>query len=258
VGRRRKRNRPSVSLFPFLSVLACVIGVLTLLIAATAIGQIAATDAIDLEQYERLEREIARGSRQLAELTALSEEVQTLSAQIETEQRERSALASDARRARDALERNAPLRQKLAVEEDRLQTLERELASLRAEAADRGEELAKYQAALASAPILIQPSGSGYGLEPHFAECRSDGLILYEGLERRKTHVALHRIGTSAEYRRFLRTVRNRQGATAIFLIRPGGVPACRQASIQARGVRHGEIPLQGEGELDFSQLGRG
>jgi hypothetical protein len=255
VRRRRKRNRPSVSLFPFLSVLACIIGALTLLIAATAIGQIA-TDAIDLEEYERLEQAIALGNRRLAELRALVEENEALSAQVEAERRDREDLAGDARRARDSLERNAPLRQKLALEEDRLQTLERELAALRAEAAERNEELAKYRAALASAPILIQPSGSGYGLEPHFAECRSDGLVLYEGLERRKTHIALHRIGTSAEYRRFLRTVRNRPGATAIFMIRPGGVPACRQASIQARGVRHGEIPLPGEGELDFSQLG--
>ena len=39
MGRRKKRGDPSVTLFPFLSVLACVIGVLTLMITALAIGQ---------------------------------------------------------------------------------------------------------------------------------------------------------------------------------------------------------------------------
>jgi len=39
VARRRRRDGPSGSLFPFLSVLACVIGTLTLSLAALALGQ---------------------------------------------------------------------------------------------------------------------------------------------------------------------------------------------------------------------------
>jgi hypothetical protein len=255
VARPRKRRRPQVSLFPFLSVLACVIGALTLLIAASAVGRVA-SDTVDLELYERLERQIAQGRRQLAELSALAEEVATLGEEIAAARREGGRLAGDAEQARAALERNAPLRQKLAREEDRRRALEREAAALDERLSERREALARRQAELAKAPILIQPSGSGYGLEPHFAECRREGLVLYEGLERHKTHVPLHRIGTSAEYRRFLRGVRLREGATVVFLVRPGGVPACRQASIQAAAVRHGQIPLTGDGELDFSLLG--
>jgi hypothetical protein len=257
VARPRKRRHPQVSLFPFLSVLACVIGALTLLIAATAVGRVA-SDTVDLELYERLEREIAQGRRRLAELSALAEEVATLGAEIDAARRERERLAGDAEQARAALERSAPLRQKLAHEEDRRRALEREAGALDGRVSERREALARRHEALATAPILIQPSGSGYGLEPHFAECRRDGLVLYEGLERHKTHVPLHRIGTSAEYRRFLRGVRLREGATVVFLVRPGGVPACRQADIQARSARRGQIPLTGDGELDFSLLGGG
>ena len=82
MARPRKRRRPQVSLFPFLSVLACVIGALTLLIAATAVGRVA-SDAVDLELYERLEREIAQGRRRLAELSALVDNVETLGAEID-------------------------------------------------------------------------------------------------------------------------------------------------------------------------------
>ena len=53
-SRRTKRDFAS-SLFPFLSVLACVIGTLTLLIAALALGQVA-EDLLDAENVS-LEQE---------------------------------------------------------------------------------------------------------------------------------------------------------------------------------------------------------
>ena len=253
MARSRKRNQTTVSLFPFLSVLACVIGTLTLLIAATAIGRIA-SDAVDIEEYENLEDEIVRGRRQLAELTAITEEIQTLDAQIDSAKDEQSELTKDAGRARKILEREAPKRRTLAQNEDRARELEAALERARLKL----DALVERERAMATAPILIQPSGSGYGLEPHFAECRRNGLVIYEGIERHRTEIATHRIDTSAEYRRFLRTVRLREGATVVFLIRPGGVPACDRAAVQARAVRSGSIPLPGDGELDFSLLGGG
>ena len=39
MGRRRDREDTDVSLFPFLSILACIIGVLTLLISTLALSQ---------------------------------------------------------------------------------------------------------------------------------------------------------------------------------------------------------------------------
>lgn len=256
MARPRRRTRPSVSLFPFLSVLACVIGVLTLLIAATAIGQIA-TDAIDLELYENLEREIASGRRRLAELTGLQQEIARLDEELIGARSDHDALARDRETARNALEQSAPLRRRLLEVDERVASLERELESIDDSLEKSREEIARLHAARTQAPIVVRPSGSGHGLEPHFAECREDGLVIYEGRERRATEIPTHRIATSAEYRRFLRRVRFRDGATVIFLIRSGGVPAFESAARQAAtsGVRHGEIPLPGDGELDFSEL---
>ncbi|MDH3521050.1 MAG: hypothetical protein OEM49_11390 [Myxococcales bacterium] len=256
MARPRKRSHPAVSLFPFLSVLACVIGALTLMIAATAIGQVA-RGAIDLEQFERMERDLAAGRRQLAELTALAEEIDALDAQIGAARQEQVRLAGAAEQARARLESSAPLREALAREQDRLEALADTRDALEASARERRDALERRRQARAAAPILIQPSGSGYGLDPHFAECRSDALVLYEGRARQRTEVPMHRIATSAEYRRFLRSVQNAEGATVVFMIRPGGVATCRQAAIQA-GVlrqRYGEIPLPGDGALDFSLL---
>jgi hypothetical protein len=258
VARPRRRDRTVVSLFPFLSVLACVIGVLTLMITATAIGQIVAADAIDLERYERLEGEIVEGRRQLAGLTALEEEVGDLEKMVAAARSDEEQLEANGARVRDALERSAPLREELSAKEERIAALESELSSVAAAAGSRRAELDEQAKKRAAVPILIKPSGTGYGLEPHFAECTEDGLIVYEGPERRPVHVYAHRIARSAEYRRFLRRVRMRTGSTVIFLIRPGGVPVYDRASQEATrgGVRHGKIAIHGDGKLDFSAMG--
>ncbi len=75
--RRKSDASQSVSLFPFLSVLACVIGTLTLMIAALALGQMDNPAVVSAEQFnlekQRLEAEqklIAEIEKQLQEVKA--------------------------------------------------------------------------------------------------------------------------------------------------------------------------------------------
>lgn len=255
--RPRRRTRLSVSLFPFLSVLACVIGALVLVITATATQQVAA-GGIDLEHYERLEQQIQTDRRRLAELQDLGAELASLDSQLSDAHARVDALESERSAVRTALSQHAPQREALRQQEARVTRLEQELAPLTKEAAAREQALAEKKRVLARAKIRIQPSGSGYGLEPHFVECRPEGIVFYEGLERRPVPVATHRIPTSAEFRRFLRAAVYRSNASVIFLIRPGGVDACEwaRAEVLQQQLRYGEIPLPGSGELDFSALG--
>jgi len=256
VARARRRAQISVSLFPFLSILACVIGALTLLITASAIGQVA-TDTIDLEHYEKLERNIARDREQLAKLSALSEELATLDADILRSRDEKQRMRGEKDRARKQLQRSAPLREELRIASLELESLEAQLQRVDAEVLARTLELESTGASLVDSPIVIQPTGSGYGLDPHFTECRAEGLVLYEGAERRPTEVNAKNVTTSAHLRRFLRRVRGRPAATLVFLIRPGGVHVCTDARRMAREMRitSGEIPVPGEGAFDFSSV---
>ena len=52
---RRRRNHSEVSLFPFLSVLACVIGTLILLLSAVAVGGIGERSLDQVRLSERIE-----------------------------------------------------------------------------------------------------------------------------------------------------------------------------------------------------------
>ena len=259
MARARRHAQTSVSLFPFLSVLACVIGALTLLITASAIGQVA-TDTVDLEHYQKLKRGIARDREQLAALRTVSEELATLDADIlrNREQKRRMREAKD--RARKQLQASAPLREEVRVASIEVQRLEEQFDAVDAEVQGRRRELENARAVRAQSSILIQPTGSGYGMDPHFAECRGEGLVLYEGSERRPADVSASNVGTSALFRRFLRRVRGREAATLVFLIRPGGVHVCADARRMVREMRiaYGEIPVPGEGVFDFSSVDAG
>ena len=58
MGRRRDREDTDVSLFPFLSILACIIGVLTLLISTLALSQMDSDVVVQAEEYESVESEV--------------------------------------------------------------------------------------------------------------------------------------------------------------------------------------------------------
>lgn len=256
MARPRRRTRPSISLFPFLSVLACVIGTLTLVITATATSQVA-SGAVDLERYERLEQEIETNRRQLAALEGLSSEVETLAQDVDAARERAERLERERRAAQQALARNAPLREALRTEEERLAALERELSPLRAARERAQDALEARRQALARAKIRIQPAGSGYGLDPYFVECRPEGIVYYAGVRHTPEAVPTHRIASSAGFTRFLRAASFRPHASVVFLIREGGVDACEWARgvvVQHR-LRHGEIPLVGDGPLDFSAV---
>lgn len=257
MARPRRRTRQGVSLFPFLSVLACVTGALTLILTATAIGQLA-SDAVDVDQYEGLQHEIAEGRRQLASLQALGAEVEQLAADVGDAGASARALEAERQQAREQARASAGLRRQLGESDSRVATLRGQLEPLTRQVSERRHELVARRKAAAVAPILLQPSGSGRDLEPHFVECRAEGIVLYEGGRRRATPVSMQRLGQSAALQGFLRAVRERRGATVVFLVRPGGVGSYQLASLIARqlGVRNGKIPLPGSGALDFSRLG--
>lgn len=256
MARPRRRSRLSLSLFPFLSILACLMGTLILLITASATSQVA-SGGIDLERYEQLEQEIEANRRRLAELSGLSEELSGLATRLD-EARDRERELTAQREELDEMMSSAgPQREALRADEARVASLERELEPLRAENARLREELGKREAKRGEGKIRIRPSGSGLGLEPHFVECRPEGIVLYEDFGRERREIPAHLVQSSPEFSRFLRNALFRSNASVIFLIREGGVETYDEARPLARRhrVRFGEIPLVGSGELDFRAL---
>ena len=60
MGRRQESGDNEVSLFPFLSILACIIGVLTLMISTLALSQMDTEAVVAAEAYEKLEEDLCQ------------------------------------------------------------------------------------------------------------------------------------------------------------------------------------------------------
>jgi myosin heavy subunit len=322
---KKKKADLQISLFPFLSILACVIGILTLMITAIVIAQID-PDAVN----EKIETALEDDEEFQIQIKEKKEEIEKLRQEI-------------------GEIRNNPLKK---IDPQKKELLKKELVSLTAEAKKRVDEtkkskeiqgeLVKVQSELASvmknlekaesewelmknpekfATMVVKQSGSGMGgeLEPTFIECRAEGVRVYEqsgvhfdiATAQIKSHAKLkaiiQKLVKEAPYRtwrsaqgskmdaRFVKregsdiVLRDKKGKDiqlnalqldpgsrkiiykyeearkaklpdpesryVIFLLRSKGFSSWYNASsvCQSMGCKFGQLPLDGEGEIDLS-----
>lgn len=250
---RRKRD-PDSSLFPFLSVLACVIGTLTLLIAALAIGQVAESlerAELDPEQIEQLaaDRAALAGVREhIADTERLGEELAAARAELRGLGVDPTLRASERRRA--VRTRTAAAR--LAR---RLRELERRDAELRGSIRGVETALDEERPDDGNRPIRILPQGDDQpALRPFFIECRAEGVRIYSDDFATSEFLDRGRFEDASRLAAFLERARRVREGTVVFLIRPDGVETYRWASGRADGinVRHAKLPLPSQGPLEF------
>ena len=314
-----------ISLFPFLSILACVIGILTLMITAIVIAQIdpeAVNEKIEtaLEDDEEFQKKIEERKK---ELDALRKEIEAIKKdpfkKIDPKKKDqlKQQIASVIAQIKEAKE-----------EEKQGKTIQGELVKMKADLAklmkdlDQAEEeweLMKNPEKFATMVVKQSGSGAGGDLEPTFIECNEKGIRVYEengkhfdvpvaqigGHAKLKTLV--QKVAREAPYRtwrsaqgskidaRFVKrdgskiTLKDKKGKdivlTAIqlapgsrnivrkyeearkakrpdpearyiiFLLRTKGFNAWNRTVqvCNSLGCRYGQLPLDGEGEIDLS-----
>lgn len=255
MAKHRSPGNIDSALFPFLSVLACVIGTLTLMIAALAIGQVA--EDLQASPVDPLEREdLARDRARVRELEdRIEEERQTRD--------ERAAVDAELRQLGIQPE-DTPAAQLRAVEARlhsarlarRIERLERDhrrvyegISGVRAELAPRAPAHDDSRA------ILILPHGSAGAVRPFFVECRSEGVRIYRGDLQESVYLSRASLDDAGQFRAFLQRVRSVRNSTVVFLIRPDGVPVYHWAVEQGGNlyVRHAKLPLPSQGVIEFS-----
>ena len=251
---RRPSRELSSSLFPFLSVLACVIGTLTLLIAALAIGQVAEgllDSEIDPAEVEHLEA-------QRAELRALEEEleaVEHVAEELAAARAELRALGVSPDQSEVDRRRAVEIRRRSAQLAASLRRLERENEDLVASIQGALVALVSDRSGSDTRAIRILPHGSARPLRPYFVECREDGVRVHHENLRESFYLARGSLDDVARLRAFLQRVRTVIDGTVIFLIRPNGVATYEWASEMSGRllVRHAKLPLPTQGTLEFA-----
>jgi len=263
----RSTQDTEVSLFPFMSILVCVIGILMLMITAIALGQIGKDNVS--------EEEVAEQAQRVNEYAQIQKQIRSDASLVADLKQSADSTTKKKQQLEAALEELANLKQLRKQADDLAKTMDEELARSQAEADRLREEIQQTEAEIQDtdtsvkklkselderkkppeeADVIIQPSGSGAQWKPTFVECAASSVVLFDGPEPKR--VPRSKLSKSEDFARLLDRIRNQDDATMIFLIRPDGIGTYNAARHIARTqyVRNGKLAIATQGKIDLSR----
>ena len=271
MAQRRASSGEEVSLFPFLSILACLIGALVLIIVVLVVAQAGKAEGRTPEEirmaqdYQKMQREIEERKKLdivLNEKLAVLQQLQKEAA--DTEQRYiklRKILDS----SKEVQEQNKEISLKLQKELDDLMT---EIDGLKRQQNLTQEEIKKLMAEIKerqvppekrTPPVVVQPSGSGMSDETkvYFVECSSGSLkVLGAWGEDYRLAATASVVVADVSFNHFLSEVAKDKNSLILFLIRDDGQAAFNTGAGRAQNdynIRVGKLPIPGRGQLDLA-----
>ncbi len=251
---RRPVEEDAVSLFPFLSVLACVIGTLTLMIMALALSQMDTEEVSGAEDHEAVKRELEEVQEEIKQLVDKVGNLDETTRELSESRQQKDKLETELVQLADTMPEE-PETVDLAPRLADLKTLEAELAEIEKQIVPMDEELKKRTAPPEEAVVMIRPGGSGVDIEPTFVECRADSIVLYESDPPKR--IPKSEIATNTVYLDLLDHIAANKKRSIIFLIRDDAIGTYSAARNVARGkyARNGKLPVIGHGQLDLSMF---
>lgn len=257
MARLRKSRKSRVSLFPFLDILACVIGNLILIITAVVLEQIDTEPVAEAARIKEVtERagasaeELAKLQRQLAGARERSGEAE---ARLEAVRARIRAATKQRQEAELALSQPAPQPSEDPAIAAEIRRLEKEKRSIE-------EEIAKVTARIAERltkpeqSIVVLPPGEGGPSRGIFIEASGNSLTVLEGKQPWKLPAG--KAATDPRFKKLLADAKADGDTIITFLVRSDGLAAVTrgQRAAEAAGVPSGKVPLPGDGMIDLSK----
>lgn len=263
---RRAKEEAQISLFPFMSILACLIGILTLMISVSMqinqkqVGQseeemkLAKSNKKLKDEAKKLEKEIKDIQQKAEKELKAQTEMQKLQEQIKVLTAKKDQLPDAPDMTAEELIQIIKLTNQEAVD------IKKEQPSLKAELDRLKAELAKLKDIPPPKDIVkISPPklGSSIPRTLYFIECNSTGLII-RGPNDSEVRVSTAGIQNNVEFLEVLTKV-EKMGPTqamVVFLMRPDGRLAYDWAAGIADSkfsVRMGRIPVAHQAPIDLS-----
>jgi hypothetical protein len=266
MGRRKSRNENGVSLFSFMSILACLIGILTVMISVSMQVQ-------QMEQEGQTEEELARKleNRDLKKKAIKQEEeINELNQQLEKENK----TVAELQKIKDkkivltiALKELEKAGKSDATDISLQKSLEndkKEITALKKERPPLVSKLKKLQAELKArkeAPkpkesVVIKPRGLGDrgARNIFFIECNSTGIVIMtEGKSGKRISTAS--IATNGDFSKHLDSIKETRDSMVLFLVRKSGRSAYRWAAGIAETkykLTTGKLPIPNDGKIDL------
>jgi len=271
MSKRRRSDDDDISLFPFLSVVASVIGVLTMMIATIALSQTDSADVALIEQHEQAQKNLAKAEEEIENLKREISVSHKTTLEIRDQKRSMELSVTELEALLIELEQ---IDRELA-EQERVKIvipevspeLRETIADLQAQHARIQEQIAQLekqlndQADRSEAEVTILPQGTGQNYKPLFVECAADAVVLHHLPEPKR--VRSGDIVKDSDFIKMLETAANSKDHSIIFLIRSDGLATFRMLKkiCDDRDIRNGKIPVVGKGRIDlsvFAQDGNG
>ncbi|MBL63382.1 MAG: hypothetical protein CMI30_08220 [Opitutae bacterium] len=192
MAKKKKKNDLEVSLFPFLSILACVLGILTLMITAVVLSQVneeSVQQQVEeaLSDDENYKEKLEEANQELAQLRQLVEaarkDVQALQnkplPKIDLKQKQK--LQNEIKQAEEKASKVPKLRQQITQQKKKKEEDAKELAEIEETMGNVEGQLEVRKNPDKFATMVVKPSGSGLGgsVEPTFVECDAQGINVF-------------------------------------------------------------------------------
>ncbi len=263
---RRKSASPEISLFPFLSILVCVIGTLVLLIVVMTLGQTVQDGRTQAEldraiKHQQLEKELEalKAAEKASEVAA--GDAGKLLAALKQEQAKLINLRRDMEKlgaAPPGGETDAELQKRLELAISQLAAMAKERPEMLKEIQKLEAELQAKKKVLSQAPPLkVRPggTGSGRGADLLFVEANGAGVVLYKD-GKPGARVSKASVGKDAGLNAFFLEAKKNPRNLVLFLVREDGYGTYNMAAGLAENtfeLRTGKLPLPGQGPVDLS-----
>lgn len=276
MARRRSSSEGEVSLFPFLSILACLIGALILLIVVLVVTQTRKSDGRTPEEIEMAQdyQELLKREREQKETQSV---VEVKLAELEKLRKEQEDLERKIARIRMLLSTSSEMRANNAeIGQNRLKELDNLLLEIKGlvehemavkqQLANLMAEIAKRQppAQKVTPPVVVQPGGSGLakGSKVFFVEATAGKLAIYwDPLKKTVVSASDEVIAADVAYNDFLKRVQAVPNSKIVFLLRDDGMAAFNKGAGWAQATygyeigRIGKLPIPGRGEIDLKMF---
>lgn len=276
MAKRRESSGEQVSLFPFLSILACLIGALIMIIVVLCVSQTQQTDGRtpeELQQAREYQDLLKKESLQKQLSEQIKKKLEDLR-KVEKEQQEKQEKIAMLRKlldsSSDIKKMNDELSQNLIKELDNLlleiEGLAKTQADTKKEIAALTEELKKREIPKdkKTPPVVVQPGGSGLakGAKVFFVEASGGRIVIYwDAQQRTQVSAAAEVIVADPAFNHFLKEVKAVPNSKIIFLLRDDGTGAFNNAAGWAQatysyGVAQiGKLLIPGRGDIDLQMF---
>ena len=263
MARRPRPTDDDISLFPFLSIIASVIGVLTMMIATLALAQTDTPDVAQIEKYEQTKKDLQRSDERIEELKREISVSKSAALELREQKKVLSVTIAELEqllKELEQVEKDLAEQKQIKIVIPQLQKKDREtVTDMQSELEQLKEQLAQLEKELkdrtenSEANVTVLPQGSGLNYKPQFVECAEGSVVMHSLPTPKRIRTA--EIVKDKDFIALLEQVANSTNDSIVFLLRSDGLGSYRACKklCDERELRSGKIPIVGKGRIDLS-----